>query len=226
MNRSKRSIQRETARGKAASGGSSQRLRGYTLLELLLVVGILMICAGAVAPSVMGVLASFHLKEGVEKVQKALGETRVHAIDATSTYQFRFEPGGRHFLAVPTDDDALNSPGPAVSADGKSLTPGMFEAGLLPETLSFQVSTSSGAAPESPAPPAASDPGWIGGIGRMPDAHDFASVAWSDPISFRPDGTGTDATFQIVDMRGAAYRFTIREVTGEIFIHPVTTEPH
>jgi hypothetical protein len=221
MNRSTRFARRKLAPGNT-SGEVGRRLRGYTLLELLLVVGILMICAGAVAPSVMGMLANYHLKDGVQKVQSALGSTRVHAIDATSTYEFRFEPGGRHFLAVPTDIEVLNSAGPAVSADGGSLMPAMFESGLLPETLSFQVS-SNGAAPAG-AMPAAGDPGWTAGLGRMPGASDFASVKWSDPIYFRPDGTATDTTFTVVDTRGAGYRFTIREVTGEIFVHTLETE--
>jgi type II secretory pathway pseudopilin PulG len=206
--------------------GSSHSVRGYTLIELLLVVGILMICAGAVAPSVLGMLANYHLKEGTQKVQAALGATRVHAIDATSTYQFRFEPGGRHFLAVPTDNDALNSPGPALSADGRSLAPGMFEAGLLPETLSFQVTAPSGPPPEAPPLPAMSDPGWIGGLGRLPDAHDFAAATWSDPIYFRADGTASDATFSVVDTRGVGYRFMIRAVTGEIFVRPLDMGSH
>jgi type II secretory pathway pseudopilin PulG len=222
MHRSTRSTQCNLTPGDPAAG-SGRAVRGYTLLELLLVVGILMISAAAVAPSVMGMMANYHLKDGVQKVQSALGSTRVHAIDATSTYEFRFEPGGRHFLAVPTDIEVLISPGPAVSADGSSLAPGMFQAGMLPETLSFQVS-SSGLAPVTAPMPAASDPGWTAGLGRMPGASDFATVNWSDPIYFRPDGTATDTTFAVVDTRGAGYRFTIREVTGEVFVHPLETE--
>jgi type II secretory pathway pseudopilin PulG len=225
MKRSNRSARRELVRGESARSGSCRQVRGYTMLELLLVIGILMIVAGAVTPSVMGMLANVHLKEGIQKVQAALGATRVHAIDATSTYQFRFEPGGRHFLALPVDNDALNSPGGAVGANGTSLAPGLFEAGVLPETLSFQAGTPTGPPPDAPPLPAGSDPGWIGSLARMPGANEFASVTWSDPISFRADGTGTDATFVIIDTRGAAYRFTIREVTGEIFIHPLETEP-
>jgi hypothetical protein len=190
------------------------------------VIGILMIAAGAVTPSVLGMLANVHLKEGAKKVQSALGATRVHAIDATSSYQFRFEPGGRHFLALPTDNDALNSQGSALTADGSSLAPGLFEAGVLPETLSFQVVAPAGTATEARPLPAGSDPGWIASLARMPGAHDFASVAWSDPITFRADGTGTEETFVVVDTRGAGYRFTIREVTGEIFVHPLETESH
>jgi type II secretory pathway pseudopilin PulG len=213
----------EDTGGQAASATHRVRRGGYTLLELLLVIGILMIFAGAVAPSVMGMMADYHLKEGMQKVQAALAATRVHAIDATSTYQFRFEPGGRHFLSVPTDNDALNAGG-AVGADGQSLASGLFESGLLPENVSFQVSASQGVPPDTPALPAGSDPAWTGALGRVPDAHDIAQVSWSDPIEFHTDGTATDTTFTIVDSRGAGYRFIIRQVTGEIFVHRLETE--
>ncbi len=226
MKRSNNSARRETVGGKSARSGLRRGAPGYTLLELLLVIGILMIVAGAVTPSVLGMLANVNLKEGVKKVQSALGATRVHAIDATSSYQFRFEPGGRHFLALPTDPDAVGTQGSALTPDGGSLARGLFEAGVLPETLSFQTVAQAGPAPGTPPLPAGSDPGWIASLARMPDAHDFASAAWSDPITFRADGTGTDATFVVQDTRGGGYRFTIREVTGEIFIHPLETESH
>jgi len=203
---------------------ASATRRGYTLLELLLVVGILMICAGAVAPSVMGMMANYHLKEGVQRVQAALAATRVHAIDATSTYQFRFEPGGRHFLAVPTDNDAIGTGGSALGAGGQSLAGGLFESGSLPENLSFQTSASQGLPQEVPSLPAGNDPGWTGALARIPDAHDFAQVNWSEPICFHTDGTATDTTFTVVDSRGVGYRFTIREVTGEIFVHRLEAE--
>jgi Tfp pilus assembly protein FimT len=222
MNRSRRKAKLIATSGILSGEGPRA---GYTLLELLLVVGILMICAGAVAPSVMGMLANYQLKDGVRKVQTALAATRVHAVDATSIYEFRFEPGGRHFAGVPTDNDVLNAAG---SSGGQNATPlgaGLFVSGVLPENLSFQVSAPSGPAAETPSMPAASDPGWTAGLGRMPDAHDFASVAWSEPIYFRPDGTASDTTFTIVDSRGSGYRLTIREVTGEIFVHSIDTEP-
>jgi type II secretory pathway pseudopilin PulG len=222
MTRAPRSAQSKFPH-KARAGGR-RSIRGYTLIELLLVVGILMICAAMVAPSVLGMVASYHLKEGIQKVQAALAATRVHAIDATSTYQFRFEPGGRHFLAIPTDTEVLNSPGSILGADGLSIAPQMFEAGMLPETVSFQSVVSSAPTPETAPLPAGNDPGWTGALGKVPDAHDFASVAWSEPISFRPDGTATDATFLVMDSRGVGYRFTIREVTGEIFVHPFESE--
>src|ERR1700722_9172630 len=97
----------------------------------------------------------------------------------------------------------------------------MFEAGVLPETLSFQVIASGGPPPDSAPLPAANDPGWNGALGRVPDGHEFAGVNWSDPIYFRADGTGTDATFLVQNSRGSAYRIMVRETTGEIFVHSV-----
>lgn len=220
MQRLPRTAHRDLGGDDSPPRRASRHARGFTLLELLLVIGILMICAGAVAPSVMGMLSNYHLRDGVQKVQAALAATRVHAIDATSTYEFRFEPGGRHFLAVPTDNDALNSPGPALGSDGQSLAPGMYEIGILPEGLSFQATTSSSPPPESAPLPAGSDPGWMTALGRIAE-RDVAQVTWSDAIGFRVDGTATDVTFAVVDTRGAGYRFTIREVTGEIFVHPL-----
>ncbi len=212
------------AAGRCAPGRRGRSRVGFTLLELLLVIGILMICAGAVAPSVMGVLANYHLKDGTQQVQAALAGTRVHAIDATSTYQFRFEPGGRRYVAVPIDIEVLSSPGTALSSDGAALAPGMFVAGTLPETLSFQVSTSSAPPPDSPPLPASGDPGWQTGMAKLPTAQEYASATWSDPIYFHVDGTASDATFAIVDTRGSGYRITVREVTGEIFVKTLETE--
>ncbi len=187
-------------------------------------IGILMICAGAVTPSVIGVLANYHLKEGTQHVQAALAGTRVHAIDATSIYEFRFEPGGRRYVAVPIDLEVLSSPGTALSSDGASVAAGMFEAGMLPETLSFQVLPLAGPPPESPPLPAGGDPGWQAGMAKLPKAGDYAGANWSDPIYFRPDGTASDAMFSIVDSRGSGYRITVREVTGEIFVKALETE--
>ena len=119
---------------------------GYTLLELLLVVAILVIFASAVAPTVVARMAEYRLKQGAETARFALSATRIHAIDVSSVYQFRFEPGGRRFLAVPTDSDVAGS---AQTSGGQ--TRSAIEYGQLPENLAFQVAAPSTPGRSSPA---------------------------------------------------------------------------
>lgn len=119
---------------------------GYTLLELLLVVAILVIFASAVAPTVVARMAEYRLKQAAETARFALSATRIHAIDVSSIYQFRFEPGGRRFLAVPTDNDVGGS---AQTSGGQTRC--AIECGQLPENLTFQVAAPTTPTTSSPA---------------------------------------------------------------------------
>ena len=75
------------------------RLSAYTLLELLLVLAVILAVAGAVTPTVVERMEDYKLKRGSEMVRFAISSTRIHAIDLSSVYQFRFESGGRRYLA-------------------------------------------------------------------------------------------------------------------------------
>ena len=112
---------------------------GYTLLELLLVLAILVAVASAVAPTVVARMSEYRLKEGTETARAALSATRIHAIDVSSVYQFRFETGGRRFLAIPTDGDALTNSQKAGERSGGNFAPVRRREWTLPERLSFQI---------------------------------------------------------------------------------------
>jgi len=201
---------------------------GYTLLELLLDVAILVIFASAVAPTVVARMSEYRLKQAAETARFALTTTRIHAIDVSSIYQFRFEPGGRHYLAVPTDGDVMSSTSPQTRSTA--------EYGQLPENLSFQVATQpfpTGVSPTTPVmtspgmttgrPAAATDSAWSAAVARVPNAGDFRSVIWSPPILFRPDGTAMDAALNVVDQHGDGFQLKVRELTGEVFVTRLTT---
>jgi Tfp pilus assembly protein FimT len=187
----------------------------YTLLELLLVLAILIIVAGAVAPAVLGMMSDHRLKETTEAVHNALALTRIHAIDTGSTYQFRIEPQGHHFIGVPTDPAALGSG----SSDGSgAISRSMVEAGLLDESCSFQGVTSATTGSAAPMTAAATDQAFSATLAKVNLNQDFTASNWSPPILFQPDGRASDATFNIVDQRGDGFRIRVRELTGEIFV--------
>lgn len=196
---------------------------GYTLLELLLVLAIVLAVAGAVAPTVVERMAEYRLKEGAECARAALSATRVHAIDLSSVYQFRFEPGGRRFLAVPTDADALTMAASGSTAAG-GFPRGSVESGQLPEELSFQAvapATAGAATPAAAAtelPVGATDTAWSAAVAHVSNAGELTSAVWSAPIVFRPDGTAADGTVNIVDQHGDGYQLKVRELTGEVSV--------
>jgi len=199
--------------------------RGYTLLELLLVVAIVVIVASAVAPSVVSRMGEYRLKQAAETARFALSATRIHSIDMCATYQFRFEPGGRRYLAVPTDGDVASMTAQNASrqsTSGRGVGRSAIEFGQLPEDLAFQIvlPTVPGS---SPATAGSTDAAWSAGVARIQNAADFTSAAWSPPIVFRPDGTATDAALKIVDRRGDGFQLTVRELTGEVFVARLTT---
>jgi prepilin-type N-terminal cleavage/methylation domain-containing protein len=200
---------------------------GYTLLELLLVVAILVIFASAVAPTVVARMSEYRLKQAAETARFALTATRIHAIDVSSIYQFRFEPGGRRYLAVPTDGDVMTTTSPQTRSTA--------EYGQLPENLSFQVVTQpfpGGSSPTTPGmtpgvttgmPASSTDSAWSAAVARVRNAGDFRSVIWSPPILFRPDGTAMDAALNVVDQHGDGFQLKVRELTGEVFVTRLTT---
>jgi type II secretory pathway pseudopilin PulG len=191
--------------------GGRRTRDAYTLIELLLVLAILIIVAGAVAPSVLGMMADHRLKETTEAVRNAVAKTRIHAIDTGSVYQFRVEPGGRHFIAIPTDPAVLPS-------NGSSLPPSAVEAAQLDEGFSFQVVAASTTGSAVPLTMASSDQAFSAMVAKVNLGQDFGSSNWSPPILFQPDGRAIDASFNIVDQHGDGFRIRVRELTGEVFV--------
>ena len=96
------------------------RRRGYTLLELMLVLGILLILAGIAWPAVQGMYQRHRLQTAAEDVRAHLAGTRLRAIDSDTVYQFVYEPGGQAYSVQPYEASAL----PTTSA-------------MLPEPIRF-----------------------------------------------------------------------------------------
>ena len=86
--------------GRAVTGSSRQ---GITLLEILLVLGLLALAAGLSLPAIMGFVRDKALRSGADAVRSALQSTRLRAMERGEAYSWRFEPGGRWFAAVPRD---------------------------------------------------------------------------------------------------------------------------
>ena len=203
--------------------------RAYTLLELLLVLAVILAIAGAVTPTVVERMGDYKLKRGCEMARSAISSSRIHAIDLSSVYQFRFEPNGRRYLAIPTDTEALiTSQTGSAAAASQGLPRTAIVTGELPEDLSFQavaISTSPSTMPAAATglPPGGTDPAWTAAFGHVPNSGNYSSAAWSAPIIFRPDGSAMEAALNVVDKKGEGFQLRVRELTGEVTVSRLTT---
>ena len=189
--------------------------RGFTLVEVLLVLAVLAVLAGVALPAVLRFVNEQVLKDGSETVRRELDGTRIHAASSGLTYQFRFEPGGSNFLAVPADREILAVTATAQATSGATATSIGAPAvpavkvwvlqGTLRSSLTFAYEGLVQPAPERLAEEF---------LAGLPDAHRLADVSWSPPILFHPDGTAGAAAFRLNDDHGRFIELSVRELTG------------
>ena len=191
-------------------------------MELLLVLAILVAVASAVTPTVVTRMSEYRLKQGAEVARSAMAATRIHAIDLSSVYQFRYEPGGRRYLAVPTDSDAVA----AAQTSKQSSPPGglprsYVEYGMLPEDIKFQAAPLPASTGSIGARSDAQTPAWSETPGRrrspgFPTRPTTTRRPGRPPSSFAPTGRQLTprSTWSTDTARG--FRSRCGSLTGEV----------
>jgi len=213
---------------------SAHRLRdrgGYTLLELLIALGILVAIAGLTLPALRGPLDKSRLRHSACQVQSALAKTRALAIRAGEAHSFRYKIGGRNFrIETSAPADASTGTGDLLEAErfpGKpnhlpdayialSLEPVLrtVRTGQLPDGVVFTVSatqyTTTDTAAASALPieePAAVAMANSDSNGRM-------LSRWSAPVRIAPNGRAMDATIRVQGSRDFHIDVSLRGLTG------------
>ena len=189
---------------------------GYTLLELLLALVVVAVLVGVSLPGALRLYGDSRLAEAAELVRLQLAGTRTRAVDGGLTYQFRYEPDGRYFLAAPFEAEIEGTDSNAI---GTGVTEGVGKfskfAGELPEGFRFIACCTGGA---------------VGGqiseelLAGLPNAGKLAAISWSPPILFSPNGTSMDSAFELADPRRQSVRFEVRGLTGAVKLGPIRAE--
>ncbi len=105
---------------------------GYTLLELLLVMAIILITASLAVPAIEGMMTDSRMKAARDMVRARWADVRGQAMKEGRPYVFGVVDGTGKFIVEPEDDNA-----PSNTND----KPFKIE-GVLPETVAFAVSQS------------------------------------------------------------------------------------
>ena len=189
------------------------RHRGYTLIELLLVLAIIVVAAAAVAPSLRGVLRNAALKSAANTVRAELTRAHVHAMKTGRIQVFRYELGGVKYKLEPWigGDDSLESKdGNSGSATPATATHhGPTHEPTLPEGTRFALGD---AAVESRGQHVEEEMSSLGGSGST----------WSRPLLFYPDGSASDAFIIVGNDHQVGIRVDLRGMTGAAKIGEVT----
>lgn len=189
--------------------------RGFSLIELLIVIAILTIVTAFVLPAVQGPLERSRLRSAAVDIQKAWGTARTLAIREGMAMEFRCELDGRRWkieraggtVKVITADDELETPsgltadsdpaGGPDSADDRPDHRRLMREGSLPQGVTFADLSflKIGSAPENEFNVEFEEETMASAYGSR----------WSEPLRFRPEGRSQDASLRI----GGADRFAV-----------------
>ena len=191
---------------------STNRQSGFTLLELLIVLALLVAIATIAMPTLVSEMRNNQVYESGESVREILAESRKYAIDSGIDYEFRYEPGGQFFIVIPGESDpmAANS-----TQDDASVSNYLSLSGELAEDFQIRAMEDAGESIESLP---------VEAFGSLENASLLAQKSWSAPVLFHFDGTAEDFAFRVSDDDGRTVELSIRGLTGAIRLSQVYQE--
>ena len=172
--------------------------RAFTLIELILVLGILVMIMSLAVPMVTRTLGRQSLKQGADRVRIAMGQARVEAIRTGEIQALFFQAQG-NWLSVGKFDQIGAQANLASDAQQRiALTTHTgYEEDLLPKGIRF---VSADLAIDSRADQA------LGGANVSSDS--------IQPVLFYPDGTAQDALIYLQDDKQNVLAVELRGMTG------------
>ncbi len=178
------------------------RRRGFTLLELMLVLGVIVAVLAMAAPMLHRSFSYQTLKSGADQVRAAFTDARAKSIKTGNVYAFLYSPKTDIYTIAPFIN-SYSIINPEIISTVQNPPPMQ----QLPRGIQFvgaAVSQDARAQFESedaPLPP--------GGM---------------TPILFYPDGTSQDASLVIINENGELIRVDLRGLTGLSSTNRMSTE--
>jgi prepilin-type N-terminal cleavage/methylation domain-containing protein len=184
-----------------------RRPSGFTLLEILLALAVLVVVAAMAMPALGPVLDSQRLNQGAEMIRTKWMSTHVKSMRTGKMQMFRYELGGSKFRieAWTAAEDATEATeaDPADPLAGAGLDPQQLQ---LPDGVIFFA-------------------GDAKFENRSMDVEEEANkmgsgdgVSWSRPILFYPDGSTSNAYVLVANEKKQAIRVDLRGLTGSVTV--------
>lgn len=190
----------------------------FTLLELLMVLGVIVAVVAMSWPNMIGLLRHHNLAKNAEQVRLIMDEARVVAIEEGRTMQVRFEISGPRYVFLPETpfDGAITPSSDPSKVQGLRRNP--FHVYKLTEKCNFLVNPNDPAMANIQAEQLTEQ--WVNWLDNPLEA---GGAAWTTPVRFFPDGTATDSKMIVVDGEQQAVEIWVRGLTGSVVQSKLTS---
>lgn len=190
----------------------------FTLLELLLVLGVVVVLAAMSWPRLTGIMRRQSVLGNAEQVRQLCDRARVRAVEEGQTLQLRYEPHGRHYVLLPHEpvDPGTQLPTPAAGTSPAAVPGEPYRVHQISEDCQFHVDSALVSGQKLEVERLA-DP-WLAQLENGSAARD---IAWSLPILFFPDGSATDGLLTVLDRDRRYINLSIRGLTGTVQVSPI-----
>lgn len=183
---------------------------GFSLLELILVLSIVVTIAALAVPNLMSMVGENAVFAQADQLRDALGEARRFSIETGIDYEVRYEVGGRHLVVLPNDVTTNET-----TEQTSTRTDQQYYA-LLPLEEGITIRRAKGEEEQSEI----LDSSRFGDLGGS----ELSRLRWSTPVMFRFDGTADDFTFRVSNNEGLTSDVSLRGLTGTTRVSQVYPE--
>jgi prepilin-type N-terminal cleavage/methylation domain-containing protein len=189
--------------------------RGYTLMELLIVVAVLTTVVGLAVPSLRKLSQRGQLQDAARQLRGQLLAARLQAIESASSTLFYYQPDSGAYMVTGAGEmpggDAGSSTGwqPGLREDSGTGWQPELRGGeadseqTLPSDVRFLTPATTAARPAA---------------GTAPRSD--AGSGWSEPLIFYPNGRALNARIRLASDR-YGIEVTVRGLTGTVQLSPV-----
>lgn len=186
---------------------AAESRQGFTLLELMLTLSILVILASLTLPLMEKPLANQRLRSAADLVRAKWVAARVKALDSGDVYLFRYVANENRFAIEcrrdpDTSTDSIWGDAAATSTASQPVAELPAREQTLPEGVTF---VGSETAPDTRASTIVS-----------------AATGGSEPILFYPDGTTSTARLVLRNEYGRTIELSLRGLTGIVTVGETT----
>ena len=185
-----------------------QKAQGFTLIEVILVISLLVMMAALVLPNLFGWREAERIKNEGDNLRALLGGLRVRAIEEGSTITFSFESGQSSYrIAIESDHQPTSTGTSNNDAIIDFDSPSLFGDHDLPSGFAMYAGSRRPIRDTSKAPPIDSS--------AMTQKDARAS------IRFFPDGSATDGEVELVDQFGIGMTVRVNAISGIVTLSEI-----